>query len=32
MGTKILYTIGGIMVVAGGVFLAAKKRMNTIQE
>ena len=32
MGTRILYTIGGIMVVAGGVFLAAKKRMNTIQE
>lgn len=32
MGTKILYTIGGLMVAAGGVFLAAKKRMNTIQE
>ena len=32
MGTKILYTIGGIMVVAGGVFLAAKKRMSTIEE
>lgn len=32
MGTKILYTIGGLMVVAGGVFLAAKKRMSTIEE
>ena len=32
MGTRILYTIGGIMVVAGGVFLAAKKRMSTIEE
>ncbi len=32
MGTKILYTIGGLMVVAGGVFLAAKKRMSTIKE
>lgn len=32
MGTKILYTIGGLMVAAGGVFLAAKKRMSTIEE
>ena len=31
MGTRILYTIGGAMIVAGGIYLVAKRRLSAME-
>ncbi len=31
MGTTILYTVGGILIAAGGIWLATKKRLSTME-